>query len=104
MPSNRASAVVVGIPRSTVPSMNFVRNFAILALSFFPIAARRMSASLIVNPASSRETYGALLYQEQVMMAARELDGFTMSEAHILRAAPGKKANEQMAKLRTKFN
>src|SRR5713226_1703719 len=50
-----------------------------------------------------RETYGVMIYQEQVMMAARELAGFTMSEADILRAAMGKKDKPKMAKLRTKF-
>src|SRR5437660_1901556 len=50
-----------------------------------------------------RETYGVMIYQEQVMMAARELAGFTMSEADILRAAMGKKDKAKMAKLRTKF-
>src|SRR2546423_8050159 len=49
-----------------------------------------------------RETYGVMIYQEQVMMAARELAGFTMSEADILRAAMGKKDKAKMAKLRTK--
>lgn len=37
------------------------------------------------------------------MMAARELAGFSMSEADILRAAMGKKDKAKMAKLRTKF-
>ena len=50
-----------------------------------------------------RETYGVMIYQEQVMMAARELAGFTMSEADILRAAMGKKDKAKMAKMRTKF-
>jgi len=50
-----------------------------------------------------RETYGVMIYQEQVMMAARELAGFTMSEADILRSAMGKKDKAKMAKQRTKF-
>jgi DNA polymerase III subunit alpha len=50
-----------------------------------------------------RETYGVMIYQEQVMMAARELAGFTMSEADILRSAMGKKDKVKMAKQRTKF-
>src|SRR6267378_124258 len=50
-----------------------------------------------------RETYGVMIYQEQVMMAAREIAGFTLSEAYILRAAMGKKDKAKMAKLRTKF-
>ncbi|HUZ87145.1 MAG TPA: DNA polymerase III subunit alpha [Candidatus Baltobacterales bacterium] len=50
-----------------------------------------------------RETYGVMIYQEQVMMAARELAGFSMSEADILRSAMGKKDKVKMAKQRTKF-
>ena len=54
MPSKSASAVVEEMPLSTAPVTNFVRCLAILGLSFLPIAALRMSASLMVNPASSR--------------------------------------------------
>src|SRR6201982_881481 len=50
-----------------------------------------------------RDTYGVMIYQEQVMMAARELAGFTMSEADILRAAMGKKDKVKMAQQRAKF-
>src|SRR5205814_6802372 len=50
-----------------------------------------------------RDSYGVMIYQEQVMMAARELAGFTLSEADILRAAMGKKDKAKMAKLRAKF-
>ena len=50
-----------------------------------------------------RDTYGVMIYQEQVMMAAREIAGFSLSEADILRAAMGKKDKAKMAKLRTKF-
>src|SRR5712692_9629973 len=50
-----------------------------------------------------RDTYGVMIYQEQVMMAAREIAGFTMSEADILRSAMGKKDKPKMAKQRTKF-
>src|SRR5438046_740161 len=50
-----------------------------------------------------RDTYGVMIYQEQVMMAAREIAGFTLSEADILRAAMGKKDKAKMAKMRTKF-
>jgi DNA polymerase-3 subunit alpha len=44
-----------------------------------------------------------MIYQEQVMMAARELAGFSMSEADILRSAMGKKDKPKMAKQRAKF-
>jgi DNA polymerase-3 subunit alpha len=50
-----------------------------------------------------KDSYGVMIYQEQVMMAARELAGFTLSEADILRAAMGKKDKVKMAKQREKF-
>src|SRR5260370_39406041 len=37
-----------------------------------------------------RDTYGVMIYQEQLIMAARQLARFTMSHAHILRPAMGK--------------
>jgi DNA polymerase-3 subunit alpha len=49
------------------------------------------------------ETYGVIAYQEQVMRVARELGGFTLGEADILRKAMGKKNPEVMAKQRGKF-
>ncbi len=49
------------------------------------------------------DTYGVLIYQEQVMNLARALAGFTLSEADILRAAMGKKDKAKMALQRTKF-
>ena len=39
-----------------------------------------------------RETYGVMVYQEQVMRAASALAGFTLGEADILRKAMGKKS------------
>jgi DNA polymerase-3 subunit alpha len=50
-----------------------------------------------------KDSYGVMIYQEQVMMAARELAGFTLSEADILRAAMGKKDKVKMARQREKF-
>jgi DNA polymerase III subunit alpha len=49
------------------------------------------------------DTYGVMIYQEQVMNLARVLAGFTLSEADILRAAMGKKDKAKMALQRTKF-
>jgi DNA polymerase III subunit alpha len=51
----------------------------------------------------SKETYGILIYQEQVMQAAQILAGFTLGAADILRRAMGKKKVEEMAKQREKF-
>jgi DNA polymerase-3 subunit alpha len=50
-----------------------------------------------------RETYGVIVYQEQVMSIANLLAGFSMGEADILRAAMGKKDKPKMAKQREKF-
>jgi DNA polymerase III subunit alpha len=50
-----------------------------------------------------RETHGVIAYQEQVMRIARELGGFTLGEADILRKAMGKKNPEVMAKQRGAF-
>ncbi len=51
----------------------------------------------------SRETYGVLIYQEQVMQAAQLLAGYTLGGADLLRRAMGKKKLEEMAKQREKF-
>jgi DNA polymerase-3 subunit alpha len=49
------------------------------------------------------ETYGVMLYQEQVMQIASRLAGFSLGEADILRRAMGKKKREEMAAQRAKF-
>jgi DNA polymerase-3 subunit alpha len=50
-----------------------------------------------------QETYGIMVYQEQVMRIASDLAGFSMGEADILRRAMGKKSPELMAEQRKKF-
>ncbi len=49
------------------------------------------------------DTYGVIVYQEQVMNIARVLAGFSLSEADILRAAMGKKDKAKMAQQREQF-
>lgn len=49
------------------------------------------------------ETYGVLVYQEQVMEIAHKLAGFSMSEADNLRMAMGKKKKDLMKKDKEKF-
>ena len=49
------------------------------------------------------ETYGVILYQEQVMQIASRLAGFSLGQADILRRAMGKKKAEEMAAQRQKF-
>ena len=50
-----------------------------------------------------QETYGVILYQEQVMRVASDLAGFSMGEADVLRRAMGKKKPEELAAQRDKF-
>lgn len=49
------------------------------------------------------ETYGILLYQEQILQLARKLAGYSLGEADLLRKAMGKKIPEEMAKQRARF-
>ncbi len=51
----------------------------------------------------SKETYGVLIYQEQVMQAAQILAGYTLGGADLLRRAMGKKKVEEMAQHRKLF-
>ena len=50
-----------------------------------------------------KKTYGVAIYQEQVMQIARDLAGFSMGEADVLRKAMGKKIAELLAEQKEKF-
>ncbi|MFL6530438.1 MAG: DNA polymerase III subunit alpha, partial [Chthoniobacterales bacterium] len=49
------------------------------------------------------DTYGVMIYQEQVMAAASKLAGYSLGGADLLRRAMGKKDREKMAKERANF-
>ncbi|MGD1092931.1 MAG: DNA polymerase III subunit alpha, partial [Bryobacteraceae bacterium] len=49
------------------------------------------------------ETYGVMVYQEQVMQISNRLAGYSLGEADLLRRAMGKKKVEEMAKQRERF-
>jgi len=51
----------------------------------------------------AKETYGILIYQEQVMQAAQVLAGYTLGGADLFRRAMGKKKVEEMQKQRETF-
>ena len=51
----------------------------------------------------AKETYGILVYQEQVMEAARVVAGYTLGGADMLRRAMGKKIKEEMDQQRAVF-
>jgi DNA polymerase-3 subunit alpha len=50
-----------------------------------------------------KETYGVIVYQEQVMKVAQIIAGYTMGQADILRRAMGKKIMEKMVEEKAKF-
>jgi len=49
------------------------------------------------------ETYGVIIYQEQVMQIAQVMSGYSLGEADLLRRAMGKKIKEEMDKQRGRF-
>ncbi|MDX2270522.1 MAG: DNA polymerase III subunit alpha [Cyanobacteriota bacterium] len=50
-----------------------------------------------------QDTYGAILYQEQIMRIAQDLAGYTLGEADLLRRAMGKKKVSEMEQHRERF-
>jgi DNA polymerase-3 subunit alpha len=69
---------------------------------------RRLGREKIEYPAPHLEpilgdTYGLIIYQEQVMQIANQLAGFTLSEANNLREALGKQRRSLIEKFRVKF-
>jgi DNA polymerase-3 subunit alpha len=50
-----------------------------------------------------KETYGVIIYQEQVMQIAQVLSGFSLGEADLLRRAMGKKIKKEMDAQRRRF-
>lgn len=89
--------------------------FALIALyrpgpmDLIPDYIRRKSGSTPIEyehpllEAVCKDTYGIMIYQEQVMQAASLLAGFSLGAADILRRAMGKKKPEEMAKQREIF-
>ncbi|HYH75010.1 MAG TPA: DNA polymerase III subunit alpha [Candidatus Saccharimonadales bacterium] len=70
--------------------------------------ARKHGTKKIIYPHDSMEnslknTYGVLVYQEQVMQISKEVCGFTGGEADTLRKAIGKKKIDLMAKMKDKM-
>ena len=50
-----------------------------------------------------KETYGIIVYQEQVQLIAAKIAGYSLGEADMLRRAMGKKITEEMQQHRTRF-
>ncbi len=78
-------------------------------MEFIPLYANRKAGRVpteydhpLLEPIL-KETYGIIIYQEQVMQAAQILAGYTLGGADMLRRAMGKKKVEEMAKQRAIF-
>ncbi len=78
-------------------------------MEFIPLYAERKAGRVpteydhpLLEPIL-KETYGIMVYQEQVMQAAQILAGYTLGGADVLRRAMGKKKPEEMAKQRAIF-
>ena len=56
----------------------------------------------LIEPVLS-ETYGVIIYQEQVMQIAQTLSGYSLGEADMLRRAMGKKIKKEMDAQRARF-
>lgn len=87
-----------GITRKFVPAKTVVNAYI----------ERRHDPSLTQAPIPEvsdllSETYGLILYQDQVMQIANHVAGYSLGEADILRAAMGKKNVEKMAHEHEKF-
>lgn len=52
---------------------------------------------------ASKETFGILVYQEQIMQVVQDMAGFSLGEADILRRGIGKKVKEYIEKMRIEF-
>src|SRR5262249_30932139 len=66
----------------------------------------RTEAPEYIHPkleASLRETYGVIVYHEQVMRIAQVLAGYSLGEADLLRRAMGKKIRKEMEAQRERF-
>ena len=78
-------------------------------MGYIPVYARRKAGEEQVSFADERlrpvtaPTYGICIYQEQYMEIAKQLAGFTPTEADDLRKAIGKKIHALMASLKDKF-
>lgn len=68
-----------------------------------PVAYDHPLMENFVGPKWSTDTYGVLVYQEQLVLAVEQLAGFTPDESDTLRKVVGKKQMEKLLTLKEKF-
>lgn len=78
--------------------MQFIPEFVARKNGSIPVEYDHPSMEPVLN-----ETYGIMLYQEQVMQTVQAVAGFTLGEADILRWAIGKKKEKVIEKMKDKF-
>ena len=73
--------------------------------SLFSVTMARRAVRYLVPEMKEilNNTYGIIVYQEQIMQLAQKLAGYTLSEADLMRRAMGKKKREEMAVHEEKF-
>jgi DNA polymerase-3 subunit alpha len=69
---------------------------------------RRQNPNLVQYPHADLkdilgDTYGIMIYQEQIMLVAQKMAGFSMARADVLRKAMSKKSSKELAKLQEEF-
>lgn len=76
-----------------------------LSEQYCKIRSGQLNEAYVHNKAEPalKETFGVMVYQEQIMRLSRDLAGFTMAQADILRKAVGKKDAEKMATMSERF-
>ncbi|MEC9006441.1 MAG: DNA polymerase III subunit alpha, partial [Nitrospirota bacterium] len=71
------------------------------------IKRKRDPSKIVYDPPALepllKETYGVIVYQEQVMAIANQMAGFSLGQADLLRRAMGKKKHDEMAKQKELF-
>ena len=71
------------------------------------ITRKRDPSKIVYDPQELepilKETYGVIVYQEQVMAIANRMAGFSLGQADLLRRAMGKKKHDEMAKQKERF-
>lgn len=78
--------------------MDFIDKFIDSKNGKIPISYPHLSLEKYL-----KGTYGVIVYQEQVMQVAREVAGYSLGRADLLRRAMGKKKHEILAKERAPF-